>query len=60
MKTSSFENFPWWMVVITNTVGLAIYAIGLYLMARLGIVWGLMYAAYCVWMEWRVFAGSCR
>ena len=60
MKTSSFENFPWWMVVITNTVGLAIYAIGLYLMARLGIVWGLMYAAYCVWMEWRVLSGSCR
>ncbi len=60
MKTSSFENFPWWMVVISNVVGLAIYAIGLYLMARLGLVWGLLYAAYCIWMEWRLLSGSCR
>lgn len=60
MKTSSFENFPWRMVVICNAVGLAIYAIGLYLMARLGIVWGALYAAYCVWMEWRLLSRSCR
>jgi hypothetical protein len=60
MKTSSFENFPWWMVLICNLAGLAIYAIGLFLMVRLGIVWGVLYAAYCVWMEWRLLSGSCR
>lgn len=60
MKTSSFENFPWWMVVICNAVGLAIYAIGLALMARLGLLCGMLYAAYCIWMEWRVLSGSCR
>jgi hypothetical protein len=60
MKTSSFENFPWWMVLICNGVGLAIYAIGFLLMVRLGIVWGGLYAAYCVWMEWRLLSGSCR
>jgi hypothetical protein len=60
MNTSSFENFPGWMVVICNAVGLAIYAIGLYLTARLGTVWGALYAAYCVWMEWRLLSRSCR
>jgi len=60
MKPSSFEQFPWWMVLVCNGVGLAIYAIGLYLMARVGLVWGLLYAAYCVWMEWRLLSGSCR
>ena len=60
MKTSSFENFPWWMVLTCNTVGPAIYAIGIFLLARLGIVWGLLYAAYCVWMEWHLLSGSCR
>jgi hypothetical protein len=60
MKTSSFENFPWWMIVVSNAVGLGIYAIGLYLMAQLGLVWGLLFAAYCLWMEWRVLSGSCR
>ncbi len=60
MKTASFENFPWRMVLICNAVSLGIYAIGLFLMACLGIVWGLLYAAYCVWMEWRLLSGSCR
>jgi hypothetical protein len=48
------------MVLICNAVGLAIYTIGLFLMVRLGIVWGVLYAAYCVWVEWRVLSGSCR
>jgi hypothetical protein len=60
MKTESFENFPWWMVLTCNAVGVAIYAIGLFLMARLGVVWGALYAAYCIWMEWRLLSGSCR
>jgi hypothetical protein len=60
MKTSSFENFPWWMVLICNLVGLTIYGIGLFLMFRLGILWGVLYAVYCLWMEWRVLSGSCR
>lgn len=60
VKDTPFENFPLWMVVACNTVGLAIYAIGLFLMARLGIVWALLYAAYCVWMEIKVLSTSCR
>jgi hypothetical protein len=60
METSSFENFPWWMVLVCNAVGLAIYAIGFCLMTRLGILWGVVYAAYCVWVEWRILSRSCR
>jgi len=60
MKTGSFENFLWWMVLTCNAVGVAIYAIGLFLMARLGVVWGALFAAYCIWMEWRLLSGSCR
>ena len=60
MRDSSFESFPWWMVAACNAVGLGIYAIGLYLTFRLGTVYGVLYAAYCVWMEWRLLSGSCR
>ena len=60
VKDSPFENFPLWMVAVSNAVGLAIYAIGLYLTARLGIVWALLYAAYCLWMEIRILSKSCR
>ncbi len=60
MNATSFEKFPWWMVATCNSVGLAIYAIGLYLMARLGVVWGVLYAVYSVWLEWRLLSRSCR
>jgi len=48
------------MVLTCNGVGLGTYAIGLWLTAQLGIVWALLYAAYCVWMELRLLWGSCR
>lgn len=60
MKTSAFENYPWWIVLACNVVGLGIYAIGFSLMFRLGVAWGAFYAVYCVWMEWRLLSGSCR
>lgn len=60
MKTAAYEHFPWWMVAASNFVGLSIYAIGLYLMARMGTPWAVLYAAYCLWLEWRLLSGSCR
>lgn len=60
LTISSFENFPWWMVLTCNAVGLAVYAIGIYITSRLGLVWGIVYAAYCIGMEWRLLSGSCR
>ena len=60
MNASIYESYPWWMVAACNGVGLAIYGIGLFLMGSLGIVWGVLYAAYCLWMEWRLLSGSCR
>jgi len=60
VKTPSFESFPLWMVAVCNGVGLAVYAIGLCLMVRLGAVWGVLYAGFCIWVEWRLLSGSCR
>jgi hypothetical protein len=59
-KPSAFENFPFWMILVCNAVGWAIYAIGLFIMLRLGILWGVLYAAYCLWLEWRVISKACR
>jgi hypothetical protein len=60
MNTPSFESFPRWMVAVCSAHGLAIYAIGFALVALLGPVCGAMYVAYCLGMEWRLMAGSCR
>jgi len=59
MQTATYENYPWWMVAVSNAVTWAIYAIGLYLLSRLGLAWGLLYVAYCLWLEWRVLTKSC-
>ncbi len=47
------------MIAICNSVGIAVSVIGFLLMVRLGIVWGLLYAAYCGWLEWRLLSQSC-
>ncbi len=60
MQSATYDNYPWWIVATCNLVTLAIYAAGLFLMAHLGIVAAVLYAAYCLWMEWRVLSGSCR
>ncbi len=60
MNPSTYETYPARMVVTCNAVGLGIYAIGLFLLSQLGIVWGALYAGYCLWMEWRLLNGSCR
>ncbi len=60
MKTATFEDFPWRMIAISNAINLGIYAIGFSMMSHLGIVWGLLYVAYGVWLEWRLLSRSCR
>ncbi len=60
MQTSTFENFPWWMITISNAVSLAVYALGLFLLFHLGTLWGLLFAAYCLGLEWRLLSQSCR
>lgn len=60
MTNLTYENYPRWIVAVCNAVSLGIYAIGLYLTARAGILCGVVYAAYCVWMECRLLTGSCR
>jgi len=56
---ASYENFPFWMVMLANLLSLAIYAIGILIFARFGIVWVLLYLAYCIYFEIRLLRGSC-
>jgi hypothetical protein len=60
MDDPLFETYPWRLVIVCNAVGLAVYAIGIYVTARLGLAWVAVYASYCVAMELRLLAGSCR
>jgi len=60
MKQGTYEAFPWPLVVVCNLVGLSIYVLGFYVVAGLGLAWGVLYLLYCAWMEFRVLWTGCR
>ncbi len=56
----AFERYPLSVVIASNAVALAIYGIGASIIARHGAAPALVYAACCVWVEFRVLTMSCR
>ena len=55
----SFENYPAWMVVVSNLVPLAIYAIGAYIIYQYGLVWLILYIAYLIFIEFSLYPKAC-
>ena len=58
-ETETYENFPIWIPLLSNIVGISIYAIGAYILAGFGILFSIMYLIYCLWIEITILAGSC-
>ncbi len=59
MSTPSYESFPLRIVILSNLLAVAIYALGAYLLAGLHIALAVVYVLYCLWIEFRVLTGSC-
>lgn len=57
---SGVERYPLVIVLAANAVAWAIYGLGFFLMSRHGLWPALVYAACCVWVEFRVLTKSCR
>ena len=55
----SYENFPARIVLLSNSVGVSIYAVGVYIMAGCGIWWAVLYLLYCGFIETRLLRHSC-
>ena len=58
-KTKTYENFPLWMVVMSNLLPLLIYIMGAYILYRLWVGFFVLYVTYCFWVETRVLRKSC-
>ena len=56
---SQYENYPFWIIAVATLVSWSIYAIGIFVFAQWGIVWVLLYVAYCLWFEIKLLRGSC-
>jgi hypothetical protein len=58
-KTQSYENFPLWIILLSNFVALSIYALGAYILAGFGIWPAVLYLLYCLWLEFRLWKEGC-
>ena len=54
-----YENFPVRIVLLSNGVAILIYALGAYILGRLGILFAILYLLYCLWVEVSVLRASC-
>jgi hypothetical protein len=60
METSKkFEDYPTWTVILTNLFSLAIYALGIAIMIRVGVVFAILYLIYVLILEYRVMRYHC-
>ena len=57
---SSYDNFPLWILLLTNLISITIYLIGLYIMLNLGILFTALYIGYLILVEIRLLAKSCK
>ena len=54
-----YENYPYWIIIVSNILTLSIYTIGIIIIKTLGIIWLLIYLAYLVFWEIRLLKKSC-
>lgn len=58
-KTSCYENYPFWMIILSNLVSVAIYAIGAYIIYTIHLVWLILYVLFIIWLEVQLLRKSC-
>ena len=57
--TRCYEHYPWWIILVSNLVSLAIIAIGIFLTYRLGLAWMIAYILFVLVLEIRLLRWSC-
>jgi hypothetical protein len=58
-QQKSYDNYPIWIVVISNFVSLSIYFIGSVLIYQIGLLWLVFYVGYIFILELRLLKGHC-
>ena len=58
-EPKAYESYPWSSVLVYNMILLVNYIIGIYLLARVGLVWGALFLIYVVILEFKVYREGC-
>ncbi len=59
MKIHCYENYPWWIVLVSNLLSLSTYIIGFCILFGLGLFFAILYILYCLFMEIRLLKEGC-
>ena len=58
-KIECYENYPYWIIIVSNILQLSILTIGVIIIKPLGTIWVLIYLAYIIFLEIRLLKKSC-
>ena len=56
---TSYEKYPLRIVLLSNLVSIAIYAIGTIIIFKIGLIWMILYILYIIGLEIRLLKKSC-
>lgn len=54
-----YENYPVWVVILSNFVSLAIYGLGFLIIFRVGLIFSFFYLFYILILEIRLIRNHC-
>jgi len=58
-EPACYENYPWWVVIPSCLLALAIYGLGAYIVYQWGWIWMTAYLLIVLVLEIRLLRGSC-
>ncbi len=58
-QPKSYENYPCWIMLISNFVSIVTYLIGTFIISQIGLIWLGLYLAYIIWLEIKLMKKSC-
>ena len=53
------DSYPWWIVVLSNLVSVAIYGLGAYIIYQAGWIYMTIYLAFILILDIRLLKGHC-
>jgi hypothetical protein len=58
-QAKTYDNYPCWIILVTNFVSILIYLIGAFIVFQIGLIWLCVYLLYILWLETRIMKKSC-
>jgi len=58
-EKTCYENYPFWIVILSNIVEFTVYGTGAFVIYKIGWIWLILYVLYIVWLVIRLLRRSC-